>query len=107
MGHFLGLYGESGKWDFEHKRDICYQGEHWSAGISYGYSMPISRHLNLEFSVSAGYASIAYRGYTPSPDYSILWRDYAKTGRWHYFGPTKAQISLVVPFRVSYKKKNI
>lgn len=107
MGHFLGVYCESGKWDFERQRDICYQGEHWSAGISYGYSMPISRHLNLEFSLSAGYASIAYRGYTPAPDYSILWRDYTKTGRWHYFGPTKAQISLVLPIRVSYKKKNV
>ena len=104
MGHFLGIYGESGKWDFERKRDICYQGEHWSAGLSYGYAMPIGKRLNLEFSVSVGYASIAYRGYTPSEDYEILWRDPEKVGRWHYFGPTKAQVSLVFPFVVKVKK---
>ena len=104
MGHFLGVYGESGKWDFEHKRDICYQGEHWSAGLSYGYAMPVGKRMNLEFSVSVGYASIAYRGYTPSEDYEILWRDPEKVGRWHYFGPTKAQVSLVLPFIIKVKK---
>lgn len=107
MGHFVGLYAESGKWDFERKRDICYQGEHWSAGVSYGYAMPIGRRLNLELSLSMGYASIAYRGYTPSEDYEILWRDPEKVGRWHYFGPTKAQVSLVLPFIVTYKKGGV
>ena len=104
MGHFVGVYGESGKYDFERQRDICYQGEHWSAGFSYGYAMPIGKRLNLELSLSMGYASIAYRGYTPSEDYDILWRDPDKTGRWHYFGPTKAQVSLVFPFVVKTKK---
>lgn len=104
VGHFIGVYCESGKYDFERKTDICYQGEFWSAGLSYGYSMPISRSLNLEFSISAGYASIAHRGYTPSPDYSILWRDYSKIGRWHYFGLTKAQVSLVIPILIKVQK---
>lgn len=105
VGHFLGLYAESGKWDFERRRDICHQGEFWSVGLSYGYAMPIGRRLNLELSLSAGYASIPYRGYTPSEDYSILWRDPSEVGRWHYFGLTKAQVSLVLPFMVSVKKK--
>ena len=105
MGHFVGLYAESGKWDFEWGRDICHQGEHWSVGLSYGYSMPLGRRLNMEFSLSLGYASIAYRGYTPSEDYEILWRDPAKQGRWHYFGPTKVQVSLVYPILLTTKKK--
>ena len=104
VGHYLGVYGESGKYDFERKTDICYQGEYWSVGLSYGYSMPISKRLNLEFSISGGYASIVHRGYTPSPDYSILWRDYNKIGCWHYWGLTKAQVSLVVPIVVKVKK---
>ena len=102
-GHFLGVYAESGKYDFEYQRSICYQGEFWSTGLSYGYAMPVGRHLNLEFSISAGYASIAYRGYTPSEDYEILWRDPNKVGRLQYFGPTKAQVSLVIPIRVKTK----
>lgn len=105
MGHFVGLYAESGKWDFEWGRDICHQGEHWSVGLSYGYSMPLGRRMNMEFSLSLGYASIAYRGYTPSENYEILWRDPAKQGRWHYFGPTKVQVSLVYPILLTTKKK--
>ena len=100
MGHFLGVYGESGKWDFEWDRSICHQGEHWSAGLTYGYAMPLGKYLNMEFSISAGYASIAYRKFAPSGDYEILWRDPEKHGRWHYFGPTKAQVSLVIPITV-------
>ena len=106
-GQFVGIYAESGKYDFEHKRDICYQGEHWSTGLSYGYAMPIGKRLNLEFSISAGYASIAYRGYTPSENYEILWRDPDNVGRWHYFGPTKAQVSLVFPFVMKGKKGGV
>ena len=105
MGHFVGLYAESGKWDFEWGRDICHQGEHWSVGLSYGYSMPLGRRLNMEFSISVGYASIAYRKYEPSEDYEILWRDPVKHGRWHYFGPTKLQVSLVYPILMTTKKK--
>ena len=104
MGHFLGVYLESGKWDFERKRDICYQGEHWSAGLSYGYAMPIGKRLNLELSASVGYASIPHRGYEPKPDYSELYHLPEKDGRWHYIGPTKLQVSLVVPITVRVKK---
>lgn len=105
-GHFLGIYGESGKYDFEIQRSICYQGEHYSTGLTYGYAMPVGKRLNLEFSISAGYASVAYRGYTPSKDYEILFRDPSKVGRLHYFGPTKAQISLVVPITAKTKGGN-
>ena len=68
--------------------------------------MPIGKQLNLEFSISAGYASIAYRGYTPSEDYEILWSDSNKVGRIHYFGSTKAQVSLVIPIKVKTKGGN-
>ena len=106
MGHFFGVYAESGKWDFERKRDICYQGEHWSAGLSYGYAMPIGR-LNLELSASVGYASIPHRGYEPATDYSELYHLPEKDGTWHYFGPTKLQVSLVVPIMVKVKKGGV
>ena len=104
MGHFIGVYAESGKWDFERKRDICYQGEHWSAGLSYGYAMPIGKRLNLELSASVGYASIPHRGYEPAADYSELYHLPEKDGRWHYIGPTKLQVSLVLPITVKVKK---
>lgn len=105
MGHFLGVYGESGKWDFQWDRSICHQGEHWSAGLTYGYALPIGKHVNMEFSISAGYASIPYRKFTPSEDFQHLWADPEGRGRWHYFGPTKAQVSLVVPITMKTKRK--
>lgn len=104
VGHFFGLYSESGRYDLQRRRDVCYQGEFWSVGLSYGYSMPIGRRMNLELSLSAGYASIPYRGYTPSEDYETLWRDYDKIGTWGYFGLTKAQVSLVIPITAKDKK---
>ena len=97
MGHYLGLYGMGGKWDSECKRKFCYQGEFWSAGVSYGYSRPLGKRLNLELSASLGYANIPYRNYKPSDDYGILLRNRKKTGTWHYVGPTRLEVSLVWP----------
>ena len=54
---------------------------------------------DLEFSISAGYAQIPYQHYIPTEDWQILIRDKNKAGTLHYFGPTKAEISLVIPFR--------
>lgn len=105
LGHFLGLYVMGGKLDLQARRTGCYQAEFLSAGLSYGYSMPIARRLNLEFSLSAGWARIPYRHYNPTDDYELLVRDPNKTGTWNYFGPTKAEIALVVPLLVKYKKK--
>lgn len=103
-GHFVGLYGMSSMFDFQHDYDLCYQGEYWSVGATYGYSLPISRRLKMEFSLSVGYLSAAYRHYFPASDYSELWIDRAESGRVNYFGPTKAKISLVVPINFQHKR---
>lgn len=105
MGHYVGLYGAGGKFDVQYRDKLgMYQCYFWSVGASYGFSMPISRYLNLEFSLSVGYANVDYQGYHPAQDWSVLFRDKAKTGTLHYFGPTKAEVSLVIPFRVRTKK---
>ncbi len=104
-GHYLGLYGMGGKYDFEWSRQICYQGEFWSGGITYGYAMPISRKLNLEFFISLGYASIDYRHFMPSDDFDVLYRDIDKMGRLDYFGVTKLGVSLVLPIDFKYRSK--
>jgi len=101
VGHFLGVYGWTGKSDIQAGRKFgCYQFEFCSAGLTYGYSMPIGKYLNMEFSISAGYACIPYRHYIPTPDWSLLIRDKDNAGTLHYWGPTKAEISLVIPFRI-------
>ena len=105
-GHYLGVYGMGGKYDFEHGRKFCYQGEFWSTGLTYGYSLPISKHFNLEFFLSVGYASIPYRHFIPSDDFSELFKDPDKSGKWNYFGPTKVGISLVYPIHIKRTVKS-
>ena len=105
LGHFLGVYGWTGKGDIQIGRDFgCYQFDFWSAGLSYGYSMPVGKYFNLEFSASAGYAKIPYQHYIPTKDYEILIKDNNKAGTLNYFGLTKAEISLVLPIRIKSKR---
>ena len=103
QGWFVGVYAMSGMYDFQYKRDVNYQGEFWSAGLTAGYAMRLTKRLNLEFSLSAGFLSSAYRHYFPADDWSELYRD-GKSGRTNYFGPTKAKVALVWPLYFSYKK---
>lgn len=106
VGHFLGLNVWGGKSDIQWGRDFgCYQFEFMSAGLTYGYSMPISKHLNLEFSITAGYARVPYQHYIPTDDWQILIKDKNNAGTLHYFGPTKAEVSLTIPIRATFKTK--
>lgn len=101
VGHYLGIYGLFCKTDFQWDmagRYQCYPV--YSAGLTYGYVFPVSRHLNLELSASIGYARIPYQHYIPSEDWQTLWRDTEDAGVTHYFGPTKLQVSLVWPIRI-------
>ena len=101
VGHFLGAYGWGGILDIQAGRDFgCYQADFTSFGLSYGYSMPIGKHLNMEFSLSAGYARIPYQHYVPTDDWQTLIKDKSDVGTLHYIGPTKAEVSLVIPIRV-------
>lgn len=104
-GHFGGVYVMSAKYDFQWKSDINYQGEYWSAGITYGYSMPLGKYFNLELSASIGYLSTYYRHYYPTIGYGALMRDYDKQGRLGYFGPTKLKASLVLPIQMPVKTR--
>ena len=67
--------------------------------------MPVSKYLNLEFSLSVGYANIPYQHYVPTDDFSLLVRDDKLAGTLHYIGPTKAEVSLVIPIRTVSGKK--
>lgn len=102
-GHFTGVYTMSGIYDFQWDTNLCTQGEFWSVGVTYGYSRRISKLFNLEFSISCGYLSSAYRRYYPSEGYEVLYRD-RREGRMDYWGPTKLKISLVMPIRFLKKK---
>lgn len=103
-GHFVGVYGMSAKYDFQKGRSFENRGEYWSAGVTYGYSMPLGKYFNFEFSASFGYARINYRHYTPSDGYDDLIIDPDGSGRMGYIGPTKLKASLVFPITIKRVK---
>ena len=92
-GHFLGLYAGGGKYDLQWG-EKGYQGEFFiAAGVSYGWATRIARHLHLEFNIGIGLLRTAYRHYHARDNYqTLLWQE---NGKYTWFGPTKAKISLV------------
>ena len=92
-GHFLGLYAGGGKYDLQWG-EKGYQGEFFiAAGVSYGWATRIARHLHLEFNIGIGLLRTDYRHYHARDTYqTLLWQE---NGKYTWFGPTKAKISLV------------
>ena len=103
-GHFVGLYAGGGLYDFQWKSTDGYQGEFFiAAGVGYGYSMALRNGWNLEFELGIGYLQSDYRHYfhiTDADGREVLIRDNV-SGRFGYWGPTKAKVSLVVPIEWS------
>lgn len=91
-GHHLGIYGAIVTYDFE-LGGRGYLGNKWSyhTGIEYGYSLPVAKRLNLDFTLGIGYLGGEYMEYLPI-DNHYVWQ---ATKQRHWFGPTKAEVSLV------------
>lgn len=99
-GHHVGLFGQILTYDFEWGGKGYLGGKpggtlwdkmNWGVGAEYGYSLPIGRRLNIDFTLGVGYLSGEYQEYKPV-DNCYVWQ---ATKRRRYFGPTKAEISLV------------
>ena len=90
-GHHLGLYGLMLTYDVEWG-GRGYQSPDWGfgGGLEYGYSLPIARRFNLDFSLGVGYQGGEYKEYLPL-DGHYVWQS---THKRHWIGPTKAEISL-------------
>ena len=91
-GHHIGSYAQIVTYDFE-LGGRGYLADRWSyaAGMSYGYSLPVAKRLNIDFSIGLGYMGGEYKEYLPQ-DGHYVWQS---TKRRHWIGPTKAEISLV------------
>lgn len=91
-GLHVGLYGSMLSYDFEfgHKG---WQSPGWTygVGVSYGYSLPVSPRLNIDFSIRAGYSGGNLVKYHPQCG------QYTCTGGgFHrYFGITGLEVTLV------------
>lgn len=120
-GHHLGLYGQMITYDFEvggrgyiadsgfgkDKSEDGTLGWNWAAGLEYGYSLPIARRLNIDFTLGVGYHWGNFKEYLPI-DGDYVWQ---ATKRRQYIGPTKLEVSLVWligcdNYNKKYNKKN-
>ncbi len=91
-GHHAGIYGQMLTYDFEWGGK-GYQGRPWSwgAGVSYGYSLPVGKQFNIDFTLGIGYLTGDYMTYNVQ-DNCYVWES---TRRRKWIGPTKAEVSLV------------
>lgn len=90
-GHHVGVYLQGLTYDFERGKTGYLSDFSYGAGVSYGYSAPIGRRLNLDFVIGVGYLGGEYKEYLPI-DNHYVWQA-TKDRSW--FGPTKAEVSLV------------
>lgn len=99
-GHHVGVYAQLFTYDFEWGSKGYMGGQpggtirdklNYAAGVEYGYSLPIARRLNLDFTIGLGYWGGKYYKYIPMNGHYV-WQS---THNRNWFGPTKAEISLV------------
>lgn len=99
-GHHLGIFAGAITYDFELgkggimggiPRGTLWDRCNFISGVEYGYSLPVSRRINIDFSLAFGYMGGKYIKYEPKYGFYI-WQS---THRLNWFGPTKAEISLV------------
>ena len=97
QGHSLGLYGYMGYYDFE-RNFRGHQGEFVNVGLDYTYAMAVGkkRAVHFEFSIGVGYIYSQARKYSVIEECGPLISE-KRTKKIGFFGPTKANISLVVP----------
>jgi hypothetical protein len=99
-GHHIGVYAQLLTYDFC-LGDKGYMGGQpggniwdklqYGYGVEYGYSLPIARRLNLDFTLGLGYMGGTYHEYRIADDCKV-WQ---ATKNRNWFGPTKAEVSLV------------
>ncbi|MDE6225583.1 MAG: DUF3575 domain-containing protein, partial [Muribaculaceae bacterium] len=99
-GHHLGVFAGIITYDFEFGGKGYMGGlpgkTLWDrcnryAGIEYGYSLPVGRRINIDFSIGLGYLGGKVIKYHPSHD-RYIWD---KTTNFNWIGPVKAEVSLV------------
>lgn len=99
-GHYFGVHVHYADYDiagkklpFQMKKEFCYDGFAYGAGIAYGYQLYLSARWNMEFTIGAGYTCFEHdKYYFPKTSASDDW-----IGKYRnrYWGLTKAGISIV------------
>lgn len=91
-GHHFGVYGQMLRYNIRYS-GRGYLSDRWSygAGTEYGYSLPLGCRFRLDMAVGIGYITGICREYIRQDECDV-WQ---ATKRRHWFGPTKAEISII------------
>ncbi len=100
-GHYVGGFSGFTWYDLS-SSSTGHRGEGYFAGVSYGYTLPLTRRLFLEAGLGVGYLSTRFKDYTPSEGHHV----YRRTKNAGYFGPLKARLALVWRFDSKVKEPN-
>ncbi len=103
-GWFGGVSVMGGYYDFQ-RHDNGYQGEYTAFSVIGGYAHTINKkgNLRMEYSLGLGYLSTDYRYYEGrDANAHLVWQH---NGSYSWFGPTKAEVSLVWMLNHKRKKK--
>lgn len=99
-GHHFGVYGQIFTLDviWNGRGYLCgkegknlFAAPCWGAGVEYGYTLPLGKHFNLDFSIGAGYVRGPLQEYDPSADKNVRSGELTSFQWW---GPTRADITL-------------
>jgi hypothetical protein len=100
--HYFGLHGIYAGFDVHRmtlpffgftRRNLYTDGTAYGGGLSYGYHLYLTPHLNLEFSLGVGFLQLKYYKYLYTEDMSV--KDDVHHLMRSYIGPTQIGISLV------------
>lgn len=94
FGHHVGLYGQMATYDFEFGGNgkLCRDlDKTYAFGISYGYTLALSRHFSLDLTLGMGYFDTKYDVYEP---YEYGYRR-KETRQMKWYGPTKVEAAFV------------
>lgn len=91
-GHHYGAYCQALAYDLQ----LGHLGQqtptlNMGIGVDYGYSFPVGRTLNLDLEIGVGFIAGKYYEYIVNEEH-YTWRGTIERS---WFGPTKAQVSLV------------
>ena len=111
-GHHIGLYGQVFTYDMEFggrgemggtPAMSIFNNPQYGAGVEYGYTFGIGKHLSLDLFLGVGYVGGLYHVYQPVRG-EYVWQS---TNRRHYIGPSRLGVSLVWhPWRKTMKGRN-
>lgn len=99
-GHHAGLYAQLYTYDFEwggqgemggKPGDNMWARCFWGVGAEYGFSLPVAKRINIDFTLGVGYTTGTYYKYHPE-DGHYVWES---THKRNYVGPTKLEVALV------------